>query len=193
MMEKNSLEFLSPNNISEKVLIDKNNIKKQYIEIAHIFDLETVYSQKLSLYFKDKNNNNQNIYMSSYGIGIYRIMFIMTQKIYNGVKGVLDIYFSFLPKQSTTNNLQIKTIYKKYKKCSIYFDCYENIAEVFNFSSQMGIIYVVTYYNNIFEITNLNSNEVLKLYNYNQVDKFISKQKSNIKNILNQCNTKYKV
>lgn len=44
------------------------------IELGHIFQLGTFYSQKMGGYFTDANGKNQPLYMGCYGIGINRTL-----------------------------------------------------------------------------------------------------------------------
>lgn len=44
------------------------------IELGHIFELGTKYSESMHAYFLDKNGNEQPIVMGSYGIGVERLL-----------------------------------------------------------------------------------------------------------------------
>ncbi|MCA6430273.1 MAG: hypothetical protein IM613_12630 [Cytophagales bacterium] len=43
------------------------------VEVAHIFQLDTKYSESLGLYYMAKNNSKELVYMGCYGIGISRL------------------------------------------------------------------------------------------------------------------------
>ena len=117
MLEKNSLEFLNPNVITE-TRVNINNQTINAIEIAHIFNLSTIYSERMNIKYSDKNDCLQHIHMSSYGIGISRLIFLISQKIFNGCVGLLNISFAFVPRKD--NYKEILELYNKYENFSIF-------------------------------------------------------------------------
>ena len=177
MLEKESHEFLSENDIQETIL--DNYSEKKYIEIAHIFNLSTIYSDKLGIYYIQKNKKKL-IHMSSYGIGISRLIFILAQKLYKEEKGILDMYFIFLPKKSEQNNKILLDIYSKYSNISIYFDMLNEISFFNTFVKYTGMLFIITYYNNEFQIINTINNLILKISNINEIFHFIDKTILNI-------------
>ena len=171
MLEKESLEFLNPNEISEtKVEIDSKKIDA--IEIAHIFNLSTIYSERMNIRFIDKNNILQNIHMSSYGIGISRIIFLISQKIFNGKKGLLNLFFAFIPRKD--NYQEIIDLYFKYENYSIYFDTNLDLKEMFDVANIISCIYSVSKYNEYYEILNNSSNELIKIKCKNELVLFLN-------------------
>ena len=171
MMGKKSKEFLSPNDIQEtKIIINNKQIKA--IEIGHIFDLDIIYSKVLNIKFIDKNSKQKYIYMSSYGLGISRLIFILAQKIFNNQKGILNFYFTFIPKNHLNNELKI--IYNKYKKYSIYFDTNQHIDDMFKISNYIGVYYTITQHNQIYEVYNQINKTKEKFQNKDNLIKFIN-------------------
>ncbi|SBT33648.1 proline--tRNA ligase, putative (aPRS) [Plasmodium ovale wallikeri] len=57
-------------------------------EIAHIFKLGNYYSHKMDIYYRNKKNEQKNILMGSYGIGIYRLLYLLVDNFYDedGIK-----------------------------------------------------------------------------------------------------------
>ena len=63
-------------------------VEKKAIEIGHIFQLGTKYSESLEAYYTDKNGKLRPIVMGSYGIGIGRIMAAAVE-LYHDEKGII--------------------------------------------------------------------------------------------------------
>lgn len=83
-------------------MFDKNNICPKCkdavdifdtIEVAHIFKLGTVYSDKFNLKYTDENNNYNRVYMGSYGIGIDRCLSAIVEHNYDkdGIIWPMDV------------------------------------------------------------------------------------------------------
>lgn len=51
------------------------------IEIAHIFQLGNHYSERLNILYTNHENKFNKIFMNSYGIGIYRLLYIYLDKL----------------------------------------------------------------------------------------------------------------
>lgn len=83
MLALESEEFIyEDNNLIETKI--ENKIQGIYgIEIAHIFKLGKHYSEKLNVMFSSINNTLKPIFMNSYGIGIYRLVYIYLQNTIN--------------------------------------------------------------------------------------------------------------
>lgn len=71
------------NKIKNKKIFLKNFFLKKRIEIAHIFQLGNFYSKKFNFKIKNKNNNSCYLLMSSFGIGITRIISTFIEKNYD--------------------------------------------------------------------------------------------------------------
>ncbi|KMZ93755.1 prolyl-t-RNA synthase [Plasmodium vivax Mauritania I] len=56
----------------------------KYKEAAHIFKLGDYYSRKLGIKYLNKRNEKSNIFMGSYGIGIYRLLYFLVDSFYDG-------------------------------------------------------------------------------------------------------------
>lgn len=61
-------------------LLDKTKVHESHkvIELAHIFYYDTKYATKLKSYFTDKNSNNIPYYGGCYGIGVTRIIGLLS-------------------------------------------------------------------------------------------------------------------
>ena len=57
-------------------------------EIGDIYNLGDKFSKALDLKYKDKEGNEQYVYMGSYGIGVPRVMGVITE-IFNDEKGII--------------------------------------------------------------------------------------------------------
>lgn len=79
MLATNSEEFIYKSND----IIETKENKFCGIEIAHIFKLGCHYSNKLNILYASKFNNLRPIFMNSYGIGIYRLLYIYINKLIN--------------------------------------------------------------------------------------------------------------
>ena len=100
MLGKYSEEFIHPHTIAECKYIH-NNKHKTGIEVGHIFDLGNIYSKNINIKYIDYKNSQQYIYMGSYGLGIYRLMYIVIYNMYhyNIVPKTLILFkFIFIPR-----------------------------------------------------------------------------------------------
>jgi len=57
--------------------------EKHGIELGHIFQLQTVYSEKMLATYLDQSNNSQPFWMGCYGIGISRIVQAIVEQNYD--------------------------------------------------------------------------------------------------------------
>lgn len=53
---------------------DGKIIKSNSIEVGNIFPLGTKYSEKMKVFYKDKDGNDKPIWFASYGIGVTRVL-----------------------------------------------------------------------------------------------------------------------
>lgn len=53
--------------------------EKKSVEVGHIFNLGTKYTQKMKAYFKDKDGKEKLILMGCYGIGLPRLMAVVVE------------------------------------------------------------------------------------------------------------------
>lgn len=86
------------------------------IEVGHTFMLGTKYSKPLHLYFKDKQGNDNVVFMGCYGIGLGRLMATIIEKNHDekGIifpKAVAPFDFYLIPLDS--QNLRLKSQIKK--------------------------------------------------------------------------------
>ncbi len=79
--------------LNDEVLKDLN-VKREDLseataaEVANIFKLKFKYSEPLGLRFADENNEQETVYMGCYGIGVSRLMGVITEK-YADEKGLI--------------------------------------------------------------------------------------------------------
>ena len=72
--KENHLEFLK----TEYGIEDLSQFKEvRASELGHVFNLGTFYSDKMNLYFTDRDEQRKPVYMGCYGIGISRIVSII--------------------------------------------------------------------------------------------------------------------
>ena len=82
----NKSKFFDISSVMEGDLCPKCNeslFHKKGIEIGHIFQLKTVYSDLLKANFLDENGRQKPFFMGTYGIGISRIMASMVEQNYD--------------------------------------------------------------------------------------------------------------
>jgi len=96
----------------------KGKMKKQVaIEVGHIFQLGTKYSQAQQAFFLDENGKQKTIIMGCYGIGVSRLIATIVEKHYDekGIvwpKEVAPFDLEILPLQ--VNDSDIMTLAKQY-------------------------------------------------------------------------------
>ncbi len=71
---KISHEFLVPAPIGEDKVKDENGVEHASIEVGHIFQLGTRYTQAMSALYLDETGKQQPIVMGCYGIGVSRLL-----------------------------------------------------------------------------------------------------------------------
>jgi prolyl-tRNA synthetase len=72
-----------------KLGLDKNKlVEKRAIEVGNIFPLESKYTDALDAYYTDEEGNKKSIIGGCYGIGISRIMGVLTE-IFSDDKGII--------------------------------------------------------------------------------------------------------
>ncbi len=86
-----SHEFMVPAEIGEdKVTVEENGNRKEKvaIELGHIFQLGTKYSEAQGAVFLDENGASKPIIMGCYGIGVSRVIAAIVEKNNDG-KGII--------------------------------------------------------------------------------------------------------
>jgi len=83
-----NLEALNTNSQDRCLNCNNKLIKRNCIEVGHIFKLGTKYSEALGLYFKDKKGNQKPVEMGCYGIGLGRLMATVVE-INHDKKGII--------------------------------------------------------------------------------------------------------
>lgn len=87
------------------------------IEVGHIFQLRTKYSEAMGLTYKDNNNQDQLVLMGCYGIGISRIVAAAIEQHHDDMGMVLPINLSVFEVVIVPikyhNSLQIKELSDK--------------------------------------------------------------------------------
>jgi prolyl-tRNA synthetase len=102
---KVSHEFLVPAPIGEDMVIDAAGVQRQAIEVGHVFQLGTKYTQALSAQFLDADGKQHPMIMGCYGIGVSRLIatIIETHQDEKGIKwplGVAPFAVEVLPVQT---------------------------------------------------------------------------------------------
>lgn len=90
---KVSHEFLVPAPIGEDKAKDKDGVERQCIEVGHIFQLGTTYSQALGALYVDEQGKQQPMIMGCYGIGVSRLIATMVEVHHDdqGIKWPLEV------------------------------------------------------------------------------------------------------
>jgi prolyl-tRNA synthetase len=104
-----SHEFLVPAQIGEdkvEVQRDGKTIEQPALELGHIFQLGTKYSDSLKALFLDENGRHQPIIMGCYGIGVSRVIAAIIETNHDE-KGII------WPKEITPFDLEIIPLLKK--------------------------------------------------------------------------------
>ncbi len=136
---EDSIYYDSKNNIyyNEEIVPKdlKTSIKSEKAsEVANIFQIDTKYSKPFGYLFRDENNQDKEVYMGCYGIGISRLMGIIVEK-FNDDNGIIwptsvapyDVHII------NVNNENIDTVTKITDKLekdgkSVLFDDRENLT-----------------------------------------------------------------
>ena len=62
--------------------------KKSAVEVGNIFKLKTKFSESFEFFYKDKQGQNQKIYMGCYGIGLTRLIGAIVE-VFHDKKGII--------------------------------------------------------------------------------------------------------
>ncbi len=82
-----SHEFLVPAAVGEDRAKDENGVEHQCIEVGHIFQLGTKYTEALGALFLDEKGQQKPIIMGCYGIGVSRLIATIIE-VHNDDKGI---------------------------------------------------------------------------------------------------------
>ncbi len=150
---KVSHEFLVPAPIGED-LVDVGGVKKQAIEVGHVFQLGTKYSDALGAVILDETGKQRPVIMGCYGIGVSRLIATIVE-VHNDDKGikwpkeVAPFTVELLPLQVTDANVMVaaQDIYDGLTKSGIDVlmdDRDESAGRKFNDADLIGLPYRVT-------------------------------------------------
>lgn len=95
--------------------------QKKGIEVGHIFQLGTKYTEKMNATFLDKNGKKQFIYMGTYGIGISRLLSAIIEQSHDEKGCVWTKEVSAFDYHIMISNIKDETQYK------IGFDIYNKL------------------------------------------------------------------
>lgn len=82
-----SHEFLVPAPIGEDKARDESGVEHSCIEVGHVFQLGTKYSEALGAVYLDENGKQKPIIMGCYGIGVSRLIATIIE-VHNDEKGI---------------------------------------------------------------------------------------------------------
>jgi prolyl-tRNA synthetase len=82
-----SHEFLVPAAVGEDTAKDEQGVEHQCIEVGHIFQLGTKYTEALGALFLDEKGQQKPIIMGCYGIGVSRLIATIIE-VHNDDKGI---------------------------------------------------------------------------------------------------------
>lgn len=72
-------EIFTPEVLKEMNMKEEDFVTKKVAEVGNIFNFGTEKCEKLELYFKDNEGAKKPVYLSSYGIGVTRVMGVMAE------------------------------------------------------------------------------------------------------------------
>ncbi len=149
-----SHEFLVPAPIGEDKVMDKDGVERQAIEVGHVFQLGTKYTEALSALYLDETGKQRPIIMGCYGIGVSRLIATIIEVHHDdkGIKwplGVAPFAVEVLPVQSGDPEAMAvaESIYAGLTKQGIDVlmdDRDESAGRKFNDADLIGIPYRVT-------------------------------------------------
>ncbi len=151
---KVSHEFLVPAAIGEDKVRDEHGVEHQAIEVGHIFQLGTKYTEALGALFLDETGKQHPIIMGCYGIGVSRLIATIIEVHHDdkGIKwplGVAPFAVEILPVQATDPQAMevAQRLYDELTKQGIDVlmdDRDESAGRKFNDADLIGIPYRVT-------------------------------------------------
>lgn len=151
---KISHEFLVPAPIGEDKVKDENGVEHQAIEVGHIFQLGTKYTEALGALFLDETGKQLPMIMGCYGIGVSRLIatIIEVHQDDKGIRwplGVAPFAVEVLPVQVNDPAAMAvaQTVYDGLTKHGIDVlmdDRDESAGRKFNDADLIGIPYRVT-------------------------------------------------
>ena len=169
---------------------NKNIISKRGIEVGHIFNFATKYSQAMNATVMDNEGKNINVNMGSYGIGISRVMAAIIEASHDqyGIiwpESITPFQVIINPLQNKNEQLVNKSleIYHKLKDNNISVlldDSNKSIGEKFAAHDLIGvpiqmIIGMKSFKNNQVEIKYRKNNQK-QLIDFSDIESFITKK-----------------
>ena len=135
---------------NDEVLAEFNVDKADFAEttgaeVGNIFKLKFKYSEPLGLKFIDEDNNAKTVYMGCYGIGVSRLMGVITEK-FADEKGLIwpesvAPFKYYLVGIGDEGTKKADEIYSQHQDQIIYDDRDSRIGEKFADAELMGIPY----------------------------------------------------
>lgn len=98
-------------------------LQKNCIEIAHIFNLNNVYSQKMGAYFLDNGGKRKPLLMGCYGIGIGRLMASIVEAS-NDQNGII------WPKEISPFQIHLLTLEQNKKVLNVAAKIYQDLENL---------------------------------------------------------------
>ncbi|MBF0485240.1 MAG: proline--tRNA ligase [Candidatus Omnitrophica bacterium] len=149
-----SHEFLVPAPIGEDKAKDEDGIEHQAIEVGHIFQLGTKYSEALGAVYLDEQGKQQPMIMGCYGIGVSRLISTIIE-VHNDDKGikwpqeVAPFLVEILPLQPSDPEVMglAEQYYDELTKCKIDVlmdDRDESAGRKFNDADLIGLPFRIT-------------------------------------------------
>lgn len=149
-----SHEFLVPAPVGEDKAKDENGVEHSCIEVGHIFQLGTKYTEALGALFLDGSGRQQPIIMGCYGIGVSRLIATIIE-VHHDEKGirwpveVAPFFVELLPLQVNDPAIMqaAEDIYDGLTKAGIDVlmdDRDESAGKKFNDADLIGLPYRIT-------------------------------------------------
>ena len=141
-------EVFNDDNLKKMGLHKNNLVEKRAVEVGNTFHLDSKYSDALGMYYHDQTGQKKSVIMGSYGIGISRLMGVITEH-FSDERGLVWpdqlapflCYLTFV----VDNDQQIKKTEKLYQDLTslrigvIYDDRFSRPAEKFADCDLLGI------------------------------------------------------
>lgn len=138
--------------VNEEIYNNEEGFEKvKAAEVGNIFNFGTKKSEQLGLYFQDKNGEKRPVYLSSYGIGITRLMGVLVE-VFGNEKGIIwpesvapfKYHIVEIPSEKAEVKEMAERIYKKLGEENILYDDRElRAGEKFADADLLGMPYQI--------------------------------------------------
>ncbi len=143
-------EIFNKETLDQMVMKEEDFEEKKAAEVGNIFNFGTKKSEEMGLYFSDKDGNKNPVFLSSYGIGITRLLGVIVESFSKEGSIIwpdsVSPYMHHLVEINSTDPKVKETaerIYEKLKSSTLYDDRDARAGEKFADADLIGIPYQV--------------------------------------------------